>query len=142
MRATLILCDAAQVAEGKLYILGGGWDVTGPTPAPSAVAILLHVPWDRTNHRLSFRLSLMHQDGQPVQQPGPTGAHIPIAIDGDFEVGRPAGIAHGTSIPAPFAVSVPPLPLPPGQRFEWRLEIEGQGREEWTLPFSTRDVVG
>lgn len=27
MRVTMLLADAAQVAEGKLYILGGGWDV-------------------------------------------------------------------------------------------------------------------
>lgn len=142
MRATLLLCDAAQVADGKLYVLGGGWDVTGPTPAPSAVAVILHVPWGNTNQRLQFKLSLVHQDGQPVHQPGPTGADVPVAIDGTFEVGRPAGIAPGSFIQAPFAVSVPPLPLPPGQRFEWRLEVAGQGREEWTLPFSTRDVVG
>ena len=28
VKATMILADAAQVAEGKLFILGGGWSVT------------------------------------------------------------------------------------------------------------------
>ena len=36
MKATLLLADAAQAAEGKLYVLGGGWSVTGPGPAPMA----------------------------------------------------------------------------------------------------------
>ena len=35
----MLLCDAAQVADGKLYILGGGWSMTGPDPVPSAVAL-------------------------------------------------------------------------------------------------------
>ena len=35
----MILADSAQVADGKLYILGGGWSITGPDPTPSAVAI-------------------------------------------------------------------------------------------------------
>lgn len=29
MKVTMLLADAATVAEGKLYILGGGWSVTG-----------------------------------------------------------------------------------------------------------------
>ena len=40
MKVTLMLADAAQVSEGKLHILGGGWSVTGP-PAPSAIALLV-----------------------------------------------------------------------------------------------------
>ena len=38
----MLLADAAQVSEGKLHILGGGWSVTGP-PAPSAIALLVEV---------------------------------------------------------------------------------------------------
>ena len=29
-KVTMMLADAAQAVEGKLYILGGGWSVTGP----------------------------------------------------------------------------------------------------------------
>jgi hypothetical protein len=35
----MLLADAAQVAEGKLYILGGGRNIIGPEPSSSAVAI-------------------------------------------------------------------------------------------------------
>ena len=66
MRVTLMLADSAQVADGKLfYILGGGWSITGP-PAPSAIALLVEVPWDQTNRRLEWRFELVDSDGYPV----------------------------------------------------------------------------
>ena len=58
MRATQLLCDHAVVAEGKLYISGAGWSVTGPDPAPSAIALKLDVPWDLTNLPIEIRLRL------------------------------------------------------------------------------------
>ena len=48
----MMLADSAQVSEGKLFILGGGWSVTGP-PAPSAIALHVEVPWDQTNRASS-----------------------------------------------------------------------------------------
>ena len=45
-KATLLLADSAQVAEGKLYIIGGGWTVIG-LGTPSAVAVYVSVPWDQ-----------------------------------------------------------------------------------------------
>ena len=35
----MLLCDGAQVADGKLFVLGGGWSLTGPDPMPSAIAM-------------------------------------------------------------------------------------------------------
>ncbi|MGH2780595.1 MAG: hypothetical protein ACRDLA_04090 [Thermoleophilaceae bacterium] len=51
MKVTMLLADAAQTAEGKLYVLGGGWAITGPDPSPSAVAMYIEVPWDQANMR-------------------------------------------------------------------------------------------
>src|SRR5207244_5203833 len=39
VKVTILLADAAQAVEGKLYVLGGGWSTTGPDPAPMARAI-------------------------------------------------------------------------------------------------------
>jgi hypothetical protein len=30
MKVTMMRADAVQAVAGKLYILGGGWSVTGP----------------------------------------------------------------------------------------------------------------
>ena len=38
MKVTILLADAAQAVEGKLYILGGGWSITGPDPSPMSRA--------------------------------------------------------------------------------------------------------
>lgn len=50
----LILCDAAQTdaATGKIHMLGAGWTITGSPTAPHAVALMIQVPWDRTNQKL------------------------------------------------------------------------------------------
>jgi hypothetical protein len=137
VKVTLLLADAAQAAEGKLYILGGGWSVTGPAPSPSALAAYVQVPWDQTNTKHSFVFELLTSDGHPVIVGTPDGEQ-PLVIDGSFEVGRPAGIKPGSPIDFPLAINLGPLPLPPGQRFEWRLTIDGQADENWRLPFSTR----
>jgi len=97
MRATLLLCDHAVVAEGKLYISGAGWSVTGPDPAPSAIALKLDVPWDLTNQPIEIRLRLVTEDGAPVLQAGPAGPS-PIEVVARLEVGRPVGVPAGSPI--------------------------------------------
>ena len=78
MKATLMLADWAQALNGKLYIMGGGWSITGPDPAPSALAIKLEVPWDETNRQHTIRLALIDDDAQPVI---PTGGDKPLDLD-------------------------------------------------------------
>jgi hypothetical protein len=137
MRVTMLLADAAHVADGKLYILGGGWSVTGP-PGPSAVAIYVEVPWDMTNRQLEWSLELVDSDGYPVLAGGPEGNGQPIGVKAAFEVGRPPGTPHGASIGFPLALNFPPLPLQPAKRYEWRFTIAGESREDWRLAFTTR----
>lgn len=135
----MLLCDHVSVAEGKLFINGGGWSITGPQPAAQAIAIMLGVPWDRANQPINFLLRLLQEDGDPVIQEGPAGP-TPLEVGGQFEVGRPPGIRHGTPLDVPLAINLPPLPLPPGNRFSWELSIDGETREDWHLPFSTRSA--
>ncbi len=42
---TMILADAAQVSENKINLLGGG-GYRGPQIGPTAVAMIIRVPWD------------------------------------------------------------------------------------------------
>src|SRR3989304_5729195 len=49
MKVTMLLADAAQAIGGKLYILGGGWSVTGPHPTAAAIAPQIEGPWDEAN---------------------------------------------------------------------------------------------
>jgi hypothetical protein len=127
MRATLILCDyAAQDAPtGKVHMMGAGWSVTAPLPSPRAVAVFIKVGWTEANEPHKFSLRLVNADGQTVMAEGPAGTQ-PIEFQGNLEVGRPPGIPQGSEIDASFVVNLGPLPLVPGQRFTWQLEMDTQ----------------
>lgn len=137
MKATLLLADSAQAVEGKLYILGAGWSVTGPQPAPMAIALKLDVPWDQANTRHRWRMELVDADGEAVALPE-GGA---IFVEQEFEVGRPPGVKPGTALDYVVAMNITPLPLEPGRQYAWTLTIDGEGRDDWRLPFSTRSAA-
>jgi hypothetical protein len=137
MKVTLMLADFAQAVNGKLYIMGGGWSITGPMPCASALAIKVEVPWNETNHKHNLKLELMDADYHPVLVPTPAG-NAPLVISGDFEVGRPPGLIPGSPIDMPFAFNIPPVPLAPGQRYIWKLTIDGTTNDNWQAAFSTR----
>ena len=73
MKVTMLLADSAQAVGGKLYILGGGWSITGPMPSPSAIALKIEVPWDLAARRHNILLELVDADGQPIRLPTPQG---------------------------------------------------------------------
>jgi hypothetical protein len=133
VRVTLLLCDSAQAVGDKLYILGGGWSFTGPAIAPMALAILVQVPWSDTNAPHPFRVELVDQDSNPI-----IIDNDPVLIEGTLEVGRPPGHPPGTSINIPLAFNIPSLALPAGQRFIWRVSINGDSQEDWEAAFHTR----
>lgn len=132
MKVTMLLADSAQSVGGKLYVLGGGWSVTAPG-IPHAVALHFQVPWDQSDDRHSFKLILLTSDGVPFGEDQGT----PVSVEGDFQTGRPAGIKKGVPLDSTLAVNIPPLPLEPDSRYEWRLEVNGEMNDQWRLPFST-----
>lgn len=138
LEATLFLADSAQVSDGKLYALGIGWTLTSsPLSAPSAVGMILRVPWSETNRKIRWSLDLLDADGKAVQLQTAPGTLSPIHMENELEVGRPAGIKHGSSINVPFAVNVGPMPLPPDTTFVWVLKVEDQS---WHVSFATRPL--
>jgi hypothetical protein len=137
VKATLLLADYAVVSDGKLTVVGGGWSQTGPEPAPFGIALLIQVPWDQANTPHAFTVQLLDADGEEVVLETEEAEEQPVAFGGDFEVGRPPGLKPGTPLDFPVAMSSTPLPLEPG-RYEWRLTIDGQSRQDWTLAFTVR----
>ncbi|HEY7270508.1 MAG TPA: hypothetical protein VH951_11830, partial [Dehalococcoidia bacterium] len=85
----LILADAAQIANNKLFLMGGGWDVltvNGAFPARQhcALAASFRIPWNETNYRQAVEILIATEDQQELAK-----AQMQI------EVGRPAGIPAG-----------------------------------------------
>lgn len=108
----LILADAAQEVNQKLYLLGGGWTIWNAAQYPShatfAVALGLLVPWEETNERKQVAIVLVDPDGQALAQ-----------FQAELEVGRPPGISPGTPQRAILAATLH-ISLPRPGRYELR----------------------
>ena len=95
----LILADAAQVNGGKLYLLGGGWDqlnvASFPVQQRMGLAASFLVPWNETNLRREVELTMVTEDGEEM-----------LKINGQVEVGRPAGIPAGSEQRAQMAAEM------------------------------------
>jgi hypothetical protein len=90
----LILADSAQVVGNKLYLLGGGWDRLTvnrdfPVNQHCAIAVAIKIPWNETNLKHVFEVEVMSED------PATEEPKSLAKINGQFEVGRPAGIPAG-----------------------------------------------
>jgi hypothetical protein len=100
-----------------------------------AVVVMVKVGWNETNRKHRLSLNLLTADGQhAVQAPTPFGVQ-PLQVEGEFEVGHPAGLPEGSTIDHALAVNVAPsLPLTPG-RYEWRLKIDDVENATWRAAF-------
>ena len=135
LRVTMLLADSAQVADRKLYVLGGGLSVIGPRPQPVGVAIRIEVPWDRANVGHQWCLELLDEDGHPVLING-----RPLVVHGRFEAGRPAGLKVGNPLSVPLAITFPTLPVQPGHSYTWQLSIDEATQLDWRQSFHVREA--
>lgn len=121
MEVTLLLCDFAEAVNGKLYVMGGGWNIlyAPGQPVNTAVAAVIAVPWDQTNQRHEISLELLTHDGAAVEIEGQA-----LSVSGEFEVGRPPGTKPGSSLNAPFVWTFAGLVLEAGG-YEWKMSIDG-----------------
>jgi hypothetical protein len=87
----LILADRAEAVNGKLYLMGGGWDrlaiadFAKPVTLSFAVGVL--VPWNATNQEHQLDLTIEDFDGRP------TGFHTGVR----FTAGRSPSAIPGQS---------------------------------------------
>lgn len=97
---TMIVADGAQAVNGKLYILGGGFDhinmPTQPFQFRFDLAMLISVPWTATNDPYQLVVELVDADSNPVG----------YRAEATMETGRPPGSRRGTSFTIPLALPV------------------------------------
>jgi hypothetical protein len=123
MRITLVLCDAAQTVEGKLYILGGGWTHVLASPQLSlALAVVVAVPCEDANRRHPVSVSLKTEDAVDVVGVDAEGISQPIRSEGQFEIGRPPGIKAGSDLNATMVFKFGGLALEPGG-YVWEFKV-------------------
>ena len=138
LQAYVMLADHAEKAGGKLFINGGGWAVRRPEPIPWALALEVKVPWHDNNRAFKFKLEMIDADGAPFEVSTPDGDR-PLSFEGEFRVTAGPQKKPGSTLNGLEAVALPPIPLPPGETFEWKLSIDGATRDEWRVSF---DVSG
>jgi hypothetical protein len=119
----MVAADAAQAVNGKLYILGGGFDrinmPTQPFQFRFELALLIDVPWTATNEPYQLIVELLDADGQPV------GYRAEV----EMETGRPPGSRRGTSFTVPLTLPVFAEFPGPG-RYTLRGSINGIEQEQ------------
>ncbi len=132
----MILCDAAQVADGKLYVLGGGWshNFTPNAPLQMSLGVIIAVPWIRANEKHIVEAVLLTADGQQVEIEGQ-----PVIAGGELEVGRPPGIRPGTQLNTAIPFSFNGVALDIGD-YVWELRINGE--TEARTPFRVDNPPG
>ena len=85
----LILTDSSEAINGKLYAIGGGWNMLRfpepPREMSFGIAFGIDVPWDETNLRQELGLRIEDPDGEVL------GDEFGL----DFETGRPPGLVPG-----------------------------------------------
>ncbi len=129
----MLLCDAAQVAGGKLFVLGGGLASIGPKPQPLAIALQITVPWDRANVAHQWQIELVDEDGQAV-----VVNEKPVVMRGRFEAGRPAGLQPGSPLGVSLAINLSPFPMVGGRSYAFSLNINDETRPDWRVRFFVR----
>jgi hypothetical protein len=95
----LILADHAEAVNGKLYLMGGGWDRRAVADFRQlqifAVAVAVLIPWTETNRPLPLTVSLTDLDGAPVAAP----------LQTQLTAGRPANAKPGQKLRYMLAVN-------------------------------------
>ena len=106
---TLMLADSAQAVDGKLYILGGAWNMLRFNEFPASlmvgIAVAIDVDWTETNDRHHLDIQFEDADGQPMDP----------RIGADLETGRPPGAIPGAELRIVIAVNGPVSIPAPGQ---------------------------
>lgn len=87
---SFVAADWAEAINGKLYLMGGGFDTlyaaNFPTTFRFAIGAVLRIPWHDTNRRLPLAGHAETADG---------GDELGWKLEGEFEAGRPAGRRGG-----------------------------------------------
>jgi hypothetical protein len=134
VRVDAFLADTAEVVQGKIYALGGGWNTIFVRQFPAihrrlSVAATVHVPFTATNASHQFELTLVTEDGKeyPIGlRADADGKPQPVrAMGGEFTLGRPPQLVDGDEQVACFAFAIEGLRFAEAGMFSWVVRIDG-----------------
>lgn len=94
----LVLADAVEALNGKLYMMGGGWDTMFVRDLSLSVGVSfacgVAIPWNVTDDDHTLTVDIRDADGTPIAPP----------LSLSFRTGRPPTLERGAAMHVPFAV--------------------------------------
>jgi hypothetical protein len=131
-----MLAESAATAGGAVSMLNAGWMVRPPEPvAPCALVVVLSIPRDEAGPH-AIRLELQDSKGEIVVVPD-GGEGTQLVIEQEVAVTGRDDVDPDLPLLLPFSAMVGPFPLEPGSSYRWRLSVDGEAREGWSVAFRT-----
>lgn len=94
-----LIADYAEIVNGKLYLMGGGWDTISLREVPGAIrmaiAVGIQVDWEETNQVIPVVVHVEDDDAGELAR-----------IEGKVQVGRPASLPPGSRQISQMAVNL------------------------------------
>lgn len=120
-----LLADAVQASQGKLFILGGGWDVLTvrslPARHPSmGIGLRVRVPWGWPGDSVRLDVELQDEDGKSV---------LPSSLSAPVPVRRPNHLPEGQDLTVVRALTFTNLVFRSEGGYSFVISIDGEVRE-------------
>ena len=133
------LADSVDGAQGKIYVLGAGWDSITVQSFPArhpriGIGVLVRVPYTATNQEHQLEIGLEDADGEPHpigDDPNDPSRKID-RFGASFNVGRPPQMVAGDSQTVAMAVNIDGLVFTQPGRYSFVLSVDGT--EQKRLP--------
>jgi hypothetical protein len=124
-----MLADAATVADGKLYVHGGGWDQIHTAQAPTrhpafALVLVFRLDWHEANEDIPLSIKLADEDQHNVLLQG----------QGVMRAGTPPQLPKGSPLYHSHAQMIYGIVFPALGRYT--LKVSSAGKELASLPIT------
>jgi hypothetical protein len=142
------LADSVEAIDGKIYALGGGWDVLHGASVPLrhpriGLAVLVRVPYTATNqeHRVEISLRDADENYLPLVE-GPDPDNTATKIGTAFNIGRPPHLTPGSLQTVPLAMNLDGLVFKEPGNYNFVIEIDGSVEKRLSLRVISQPSLG
>jgi hypothetical protein len=121
VKAFVLLADAAEEVNGKVYILGAGW-TDRPAPGAMKMGIAIFIDFDLEVSEVNSNIELVLLNGRGRPAKSPDGQ--PIVITGTLTGRRTPSASTDLPITRGLALNVVINLVP--DTYTWRLALDGK----------------
>jgi hypothetical protein len=135
VRNAKVMVTLAQFAQalpnGIVNIMGGGLTAIPSNLPVIFIAGTVQFGWGAIGTPHIIRFDLFDADGTAVTNDNGD----PVFVQAEANVSPAPGIPFGTPLTVPLAIGITQLKLVPSTRYEFKLTIDDDTHEDWSLGF-------